>query len=105
VAAARLDMQFLAIKAHTPAEYEAAAAATRDWGAHAVYLNSNPAAFANRSQIINLMAASKMPAIYFNSSFVADGGLITYAANFPDLAREPKPRSSTRSSRPGAAAI
>ncbi len=87
MAAARLDMQFLAIKAHTPAEYEAAAAASRDWGAHAVYLNSNPAAFANRSQIINLMAASKMPAMYYNSGFVADGGLITYAANFPDLAR------------------
>jgi len=86
-AAARFGMQFLAIKANKPAEYEAAVAATRDWGAHAVYLNSNPAAFANRSQIMALMAAAKIPTMYFNSSFVAEGGLISYAANFPDLAR------------------
>lgn len=86
-AAASFGMQFLPIKANKPAEYDAAAAATRDWGAHAVYLNSNPAAFVNRGQIIALMAASKMPMMYFIASFVADGGLICYAANFPDLAR------------------
>jgi putative ABC transport system substrate-binding protein len=86
-AAAKLGMQFLAIAANKPTEYEAAAAATREWGAHAVYLNSNPAAFANRKQIIALMAAAKLPMMYFNANFVAEGGLISYAANFPDLAR------------------
>ena len=86
-AAAKLGMQFLAIAANKPTEYEAAAAATREWGAHAVYLNSNPAAFANRKQIIALMAAAKLPTMYFVANFVAEGGLICYAANFPDLAR------------------
>ena len=85
--AAKLGMQFLAIAANKPAEYEAAAAATGEWGAHAVYLNSNPAAFANCKQIIALMAAAKLPMMYFNANFVAEGGLICYAANFPDLAR------------------
>jgi putative ABC transport system substrate-binding protein len=47
-AAVKLGIQFLAIAANKPAEYEAAAAATREWGAHAVYLNSNPAAATNR---------------------------------------------------------
>ena len=28
-----------------------------------------------------------MPTMYFIGSFVAEGGLICYAANFPDLAR------------------
>jgi putative tryptophan/tyrosine transport system substrate-binding protein len=86
-AATKLGMQFLAIAANKPAEYEAAATATREWGAHAVYLNINPAAATNRKQIIALMAAAKLPMMYFNARFVAEGGLICYAANFPDLAR------------------
>src|SRR6516165_6914903 len=94
-AATKLGMQFRAIAANKPAEYEAAAAPTREWGAHAVYLNSNPAAAANRKQIIALMAAAKLPMMYFNANFVAEGGLISYAANFPDLAR----RSATYASK------
>jgi putative tryptophan/tyrosine transport system substrate-binding protein len=86
-AATKLGMQFRAIAANKPAEYEAAAAATREWGAHAVYLNPNPAAGFNRKQIIALMAAAKLPMMYFNANFVAEGGLISYAANFPDIAR------------------
>jgi putative tryptophan/tyrosine transport system substrate-binding protein len=86
-AAAKLGMQFRAIAANKPAEYEAAAAATREWGAHAVYLNPNPAAYANRKQIIALMAAAKLPMMYVAASFVAEGGLISYGANFPDIAR------------------
>jgi len=85
-AAARFDLDYRAYNAHTPAEYDAAAAATRAWGADAVYINSNPAALANRHQIIALMAASKTPAMYFIDVFVADGGLMCYAANFLDLA-------------------
>lgn len=87
IAAARFGMQFLGVKARNPTEYDEAAAATRKWGAHATYINSNPAAFANRKQIISLMSALKMPAMYFITTFVEDGGLICYAANFPDLAR------------------
>jgi putative tryptophan/tyrosine transport system substrate-binding protein len=86
-AATKLGMQFRAIAANKPAEYEAAAAATREWGAHAVYLNPNPAAYANRKQIIALMAAAKLPMMYLNANFVAEGGLISYGANFPDIAR------------------
>jgi putative ABC transport system substrate-binding protein len=86
-AAARFGMQFLAIKANMPAEYDAAAEVTHNWAAHAVYISSNPTAFANRKQIVALAAASKMPAAYFQAAFVADGGLISYAANFQDLAR------------------
>ena len=86
-AAGGLGMQFLAVKANTPAEYEAADETTRAWGAHAVYVSSNPSATVNRRQIIALVAASKLPATYFHRVFVTDGGLMSYAANFPDLAR------------------
>jgi putative tryptophan/tyrosine transport system substrate-binding protein len=86
-AATKLGMQFRAIAANKPAEYEAAAAATREWGAHAVYLNPNPAAGFNRKQIIALMAAAKLPMMYPAANLVAEGGLISYGANFPDIAR------------------
>ena len=86
-AAARLGMQFLAVKANVPTEYDAAAQTTRAWGAHALYISSNPSAYANRQQIIALVAALKLPATYFQTTFVADGGLMSYATNFPDLAR------------------
>ena len=86
-AAARFGMQFLALKARTPPEYDEAAVAARKWGADAIYINSNPAAVVNRKQIISLIAAMKKPAIYFMTPFVEDGGLIAYAVNFPDLAR------------------
>jgi putative ABC transport system substrate-binding protein len=86
-AARRLGMEFLAVTATKPADYEPAAAATRDWRAHAIYINANPTNYANRRQIIDLVAALKIPTIYYISGFVADGGLISYAANFPDLAR------------------
>jgi putative ABC transport system substrate-binding protein len=86
-AAARFGMQFLAAKAQTPAEYDAAAATTRKWNADAIYINSNPSAYVNRKHVIGLIAALKKPAIYFQSGFIDDGGLIAYAVNFPELAR------------------
>jgi putative ABC transport system substrate-binding protein len=58
-AAGRFGIQLLAIKANKPAEYQAAAETTRDWGAHGMYLNSNPAAYANRAQIIALRRRQK----------------------------------------------
>jgi len=86
-AATRYGMQFQVLKARTPPEYDEAAAATRKWNADAIYINSNPAAFANRRQIIDLIAALKVPATYFNINFVEDGGLIAYAVDFQELAR------------------
>lgn len=86
-AAARFGMQFFAIKARNPTEYDEATAATRKWGADAIYINPNPTSYAFRKQILGLVAGLKMPAIYWNTAFVEDGGLISYAPNFHDLAR------------------
>ncbi len=86
-AAAGYGMQFLAIRARNPAEYDEAAVATRKWRADAIYINSNPVASANRKQIISLVSALKKPAVYFIATFVEDGGLIAYAVSFPELAR------------------
>lgn len=80
-------MQFLAIRARNPAEFDEAAEATRKWGANAIHINSNPVAYTNRRQIISLVAALKKPAVYFITTFVEDGGLVAYAVNPPNLAR------------------
>jgi putative ABC transport system substrate-binding protein len=86
-AATRFGMQFLAIKARNVAEFDEAAVATRKWGADAIYINSNPVATVNRKRIVSLIEGMKKPAIYFQTVFVDDGGLIAYAVNFSDLAR------------------
>jgi putative ABC transport system substrate-binding protein len=85
--AARFGMKFLVLDARMPVEYELAAAATRAWAADAIYVNSNPVADAYRKQIIDLIAELKLPAIYFITTWVHDGGLVAYAVDFPDLAR------------------
>ena len=41
----------------------------------------------HRRLIITLAARHKLPAVYFESGFVADGGLISYGANFVDQYR------------------
>lgn len=82
-----IGIQFLAVKANVPSEYDAAAEATRNWGAQGAYICPSPSAYTHRKQIISLVAALKLPTTYFRASLVADGGLMSYAPNFEDLAR------------------
>ena len=40
-----------------------------------------------RTQVVELAVKSRLPAIYYRSEFVEDGGLVSYAVNLNDLAR------------------
>ena len=40
-----------------------------------------------RTQVVDLAVKSRLPAIYDRREFVDDGGLMSYATNFADLAR------------------
>jgi putative ABC transport system substrate-binding protein len=82
-----LGMEVLTIEAGKPSEYEAAATQSDQWKADGLCITSNPPAFINRRIIIELAARLSKPAIYWNTLFVQDGGLISYAVNFQDLAR------------------
>ena len=42
---------------------------------------------AHRTEVINLAAKNRLPAMYFRSDFVEAGGLMTYSVNYNDLAR------------------
>jgi len=86
-AANAFGMEVLTIDARNPAEYAAAAAQSDQWKADGLCITSNPPAFVNRRIIIDLAARLGKPTIYWNTIFVEDGGLISYAVNFQDLAR------------------
>jgi putative tryptophan/tyrosine transport system substrate-binding protein len=51
-------------------------------------LTGSGPAFVNRDLIITLAARHKLPAVYFERSFVAAGGLVSYGAGFTDLYRK-----------------
>jgi putative ABC transport system substrate-binding protein len=86
-AAKVLGMEALTIDARNPGEYDAAAAQSDQWKADGLCITSNPPAFNNRRIIIELAARLGRPTVYWNTIFVEDGGLISYAVNFQDLAR------------------
>jgi putative ABC transport system substrate-binding protein len=86
-AAGALGLELQAFPAGTPTDFEKAAQLTKEWSADAVCSTPNPAAFTNRRLIIDLIAVLKMPAIYWNAEFVEAGGLMSYAADFQDIAR------------------
>ena len=73
-AAGRFGMEFRAITARNPAEFEEAAAATRAWAADGIYVASNASNYTHRRQVVALAAALKTPAIYWIAGFVEEGG-------------------------------
>ena len=48
---------------------------------------SSPIFTSRRTQIIELAAKHRLPAMYFRQEFVEDGGLMTYGASLNDLVR------------------
>ena len=47
-------------------------------------VTGSPSAYLHRSLIISLAARHKLPAVYTNSEFVTDGGVISYGPDFQD---------------------
>jgi len=55
--------------------------------AGAVLLLANPIVFSHRTQVVDLAAKSRLPAMYWSSEFVEGGGLMTYSVSVTDLFR------------------
>src|SRR5215510_3023032 len=53
----------------------------------ALIVTGGPFSTAQRKQIVEFAAKSRLPAIYYRREFVEDGGLMSYNANRNDLAR------------------
>jgi putative tryptophan/tyrosine transport system substrate-binding protein len=69
------------------AEIERAVAAFARSGNGGLIVTASPLSAVRRDLIITLAARYKLPAVYFERYFVADGGLISYGPNFLDQFR------------------
>jgi putative ABC transport system substrate-binding protein len=55
--------------------------------AGAVLVLAGPVMSPHRTEVVNLAAKNRLPAMYYRSDYVEAGGLMSYGTNFPDLFR------------------
>ena len=81
----RVQLQFLDVQ--TPNDIEIAFRAASKGRAEAVLVLGGPVLVFQRTQFVELAAKSRLPAIYPQSEYVEDGGLMSYGTNVADLYR------------------
>ena len=84
-AAAALGLELQPIDARTPDDHAAAFAAVTASRTDAMHVVGNPANFKNRQAIANFALRSRLPSSYEEREFALVGGLMSYAASYPDL--------------------
>src|SRR5262245_60478898 len=86
-AARSLGWQLHIIRARSESEIDQAFASAVVGRAEAVVVGTDPFLFSRRDQIVALADRYAMPTIYFDRSFVAVGGLISYGNSISDAYR------------------
>jgi putative tryptophan/tyrosine transport system substrate-binding protein len=84
-AASAVNLHYLDVR--TPKDVESAFRAARKGRAEAVLVLGGPVLASQRSQFADLAVNSRLPAIYWRSDIVEDGGLMSYGVNLLDLDR------------------
>ena len=84
-AAAALGLEVQKIDARTLDDHAAAFAAVTASRADAMHVLGNPANFKNAQAIADFALRSRLPSSYEERAFALVGGLISYAASYPDL--------------------
>ena len=84
-AAAALGIELQRIDARTPDDHVAAFAAVTASGVDAMHVVGNPANFKNAQAIADFALRSRLPSSYEEGAFALVGGLLSYAASYPDL--------------------
>jgi len=87
LAAEALRVQLQYIDVLDPKDIETAFQAVSKRRADAVLVLAGQVFTSQRTQLSDLAVKSRLPAIYYATEFVEDGGLMTYGANRADLAR------------------
>jgi len=87
VAARGLKIQLRYFDIGSAKDLEAAFQAASKEHADALLPLSSPVLFVNRTQIVELATKNRLPAIYYATEYVEDGGLMTYAPNVLELWR------------------
>ena len=80
-------MQLQPLDVLSPKDIETAFRAASKAHADALVVLPSPVLTSQRTQIANLAVKSRLPAIYWRSDFVEDGGLMSYGASLIDLSR------------------
>jgi ABC-type uncharacterized transport system substrate-binding protein len=87
-AAQRLSLQLYAAPIRTENDVNAAFASFANHRVDAVFVGAAPRLFSWRFRIIAQAARASLPAIYEQSRYVTDGGLISYGASIADAYRQ-----------------
>jgi putative ABC transport system substrate-binding protein len=82
-----LKVSILPIEARDPGEFERAFADMAKARVDALVVIGNPVYFAARSQLTDLAARHRLPAIYGSRQYVDAGGLMAYGPSLADLVR------------------
>jgi len=85
VAARTFGVQLQVVDARSPDQLNAAFAAMTTGRAEALVVLTDAMFFGQRRGIVDLSAASRLPAMYHQREFVDAGGLISYGASIPDM--------------------
>jgi putative ABC transport system substrate-binding protein len=80
-------LQLQVVEARTLQDFDRAFVDMAQGRADAVTVQSTNLFFAERRRLVDLMTKNRLPAVYLTREFVDAGGLMSYAANVPDLFR------------------
>jgi putative ABC transport system substrate-binding protein len=87
LAAGALGVKLQYLDVLDPKDIETAFRGASKGRAEAVLVLVSPALNSQRTQVVELAAKSRLPAIYYAPEWVEDGGLMSYSANITDLFR------------------
>jgi putative ABC transport system substrate-binding protein len=86
-AARSRNIQVLALELREPGEFPAAIVRAKGWGAQGVVQLASPILHANRTLVIELLNANRLPASCELPEWAADGCLMTYSASMNAIFR------------------
>ncbi len=85
--AQHFGFEIVGVPVHGPADIERALSAEGATSASALIVLPDPANTANSQLIVDLALRYGMPGVYPRRAFAADGGLVSYGTNQPDIIR------------------
>jgi putative ABC transport system substrate-binding protein len=77
----QLEVELFVVEASKADELETAFETAHIEGAEAINLPGDQVSLIHRAKVVGLAARYRLPALYWNPSFVRDGGLISYGPN------------------------
>jgi len=87
LAAGAFRLQFQYLDVLDPKDIETQFRTAAKGRADAILIMNSPIFIAYRKQVTDLAAKNRLPAIYYSTEFVEDGGLMGYGVSFTDLYR------------------